>query len=588
MPSEFAVEAKPEQKLKRSTTSTTDGPNEKAWPRLRPYVLLSLLTLACLLPFSGRAFHIDDPLFIWTAREITKHPLHPYGFRVVWTSSSLPMFALASNPPLSSYYIALAGSLAGWSERALHVAFLAPALIVVLGTYRLAQRFTRFPFLAAVISLFTPVFLVSACSVMCDITMLALWTVGTILWIEGLERPKPTYLIGSALTLVACALTKYFGACSIILLMVYSVLKNKSSKRVAWYFLISAAILVAYSIWLHRVTDRSLLLSIASFAIRSQASSKLSVPTKAVVGLIFAGGCLLPALTYIPVLFSRLQILLGAILCAVLGLSVAKGWLDLGYAGQGHLTLVSVEAAIYFAGGLSVIALATRDVCQHSGGKGWRNWKRLDPDSLFLLFWIAGTLLFASFINWTNNGRSNLPAVPAMGLLLARQLEHRFANSRRLLVVAATIPLIVSGVFACWVASADSAIADSQRRVAELIHKQTQGNSGTIWFEGHWGFQYYMQSFGAQPLQVGKTVYRTGDYLVIPSNNTALFHIPSNVLGRRVVISASPSSSLTTQNQQMGASFYASKLGPLPFAFGPVPLDHYLIAEIIHSFRVSS
>ena len=32
------------------------------------YVVLALALLACLLPFSGKAFNIDDTLFVYVAR----------------------------------------------------------------------------------------------------------------------------------------------------------------------------------------------------------------------------------------------------------------------------------------------------------------------------------------------------------------------------------------------------------------------------------------------------------------------------------------------------------------------------------------
>ncbi|HEV2728962.1 MAG TPA: hypothetical protein VGV15_02930, partial [Terriglobales bacterium] len=116
---------------------------EKPNPQLRrgiTYALLAASTTLCLLPFASRAFHIDDTLFIWAAQNIAKHPFNPYGFQLTWDSSRLQMSEVTQNPPLASYYMALVGSIAGWSERALHIAFLLPTLALVLGTYRLAQR----------------------------------------------------------------------------------------------------------------------------------------------------------------------------------------------------------------------------------------------------------------------------------------------------------------------------------------------------------------------------------------------------------------------------------------------------------------
>src|SRR5271170_4473678 len=104
------------------------------WVARSPRAALVLLTLMCLFPFSNKAFHADDPLFIRTAQQIIKHPFDPYGFPIVWYEYQVPMSRVNQNPPLASYYAALVGSLAGWSERALHLGFMLPALAVILGT----------------------------------------------------------------------------------------------------------------------------------------------------------------------------------------------------------------------------------------------------------------------------------------------------------------------------------------------------------------------------------------------------------------------------------------------------------------------
>src|SRR5207248_6815140 len=160
------------------------------WSSRHSYLLLTGLTLLCLLPFSGRAFHVDDPLFVWSSQQIVKHPLDPYGFSLVWDNFSEPMSEITKNPPLACYYLAAIGSIAGWSERALHVGFLLPTLALVLGTYRLSLRFTRSPLIAAAATLLTPGVLVSASSVMCDVMMLAFWVWAVIFWMEGFDQQK--------------------------------------------------------------------------------------------------------------------------------------------------------------------------------------------------------------------------------------------------------------------------------------------------------------------------------------------------------------------------------------------------------------
>lgn len=63
-----------------------------------------------------------------------------------------------------------------------------PALGVVGGTYRLAQRLCGRPLLAALATLLTPVFLVSSTNVMCDTLMLCLWVWAVVWWDRGLVQ----------------------------------------------------------------------------------------------------------------------------------------------------------------------------------------------------------------------------------------------------------------------------------------------------------------------------------------------------------------------------------------------------------------
>lgn len=128
---------------------------------------------------------MDDPLFIWAAKHILHHPLDFYGFRVNWYGLDMPMYLVAQNPPLNSYYIAAWGAITGFGEKWLHAAFLLPAAGAGLGTYLLARKFTRKPLLACALSLLTPAFLVAGTNVMCDVMLLFFYVWAIYLWVTG-------------------------------------------------------------------------------------------------------------------------------------------------------------------------------------------------------------------------------------------------------------------------------------------------------------------------------------------------------------------------------------------------------------------
>jgi hypothetical protein len=81
-------------------------------------VVLAGLTIAVLAPFLGKAFHMDDPLFIWTAKHLRRCTLRLLRLRRQLGRHACPDVVVTQNPRSRAYYMALVGAIAGWSEAA--------------------------------------------------------------------------------------------------------------------------------------------------------------------------------------------------------------------------------------------------------------------------------------------------------------------------------------------------------------------------------------------------------------------------------------------------------------------------------------
>ena len=541
------------------------------------YIFLALAAFACLIPFAGSAFKVDDTLFLYVARQITKHPLDPYGFTVNWYRDAVPMAVETKNPPLASYYLAAAASVVGWSERALHLAFLLPALAVVLGTYRLAQRFTNSPLLAAAATLLAPGFLVSANSVMCDVLMLALWLWAIIFWIEGLEQ-KPIYLATSALLIALCFLAKFFGIALIPLLAVYSLARERRIGVWAWYLLLPILALTGFQHWTKAVYGLRMITSAAHVSIGIRQGRQASIFAKLFVDLSFVGGCMLPALALAPLLWLRRKILAVCGLSAIAAFLLATGRIDLGgmlgpprfYQ---HWFSVGIHLTFFIAAGFSLLALATVDA-----------WRHREASSFLLMLWVFGTFIFTGFLNWTINARSVLPLIPAAGILLARRLDgpqpiSLRPTSLRWRPALLAISLAVAGSITLWLTWADAHLGNSARTAADLIERQTHDQPSTVWFTGHWGFQYYMESFGARPVVLDDPPHHSGDFLAV-SPQTSLFEIRPNLITATDVIQIPMHLGITTIQGDLGAGFYSFDVGPLPFAIGSRQPERYELIRL--------
>ena len=184
------------------------------------------MTVASVVPFANKAFHIDDTFFLYIARQICADPADPFGFKINWYGSEEPIFGIAKSGPLTSYYLALAASCLGWSEPALHIAFLVPAVAAILGTYFLAARLCAHPTLAALATLFCPAFLVCSTGVMADTMTLALSVWSVALWLRSAESGSHFCAFLSACLIAAASVTRYAAIVSLMpLLLAYSLLR---------------------------------------------------------------------------------------------------------------------------------------------------------------------------------------------------------------------------------------------------------------------------------------------------------------------------------------------------------------------------
>ena len=537
----------------------------RRWIEARPQLALTLAVVAALCPFLAKSFNMDDPLFIWAAKQIQSHPGNPYGFEVNWYGTAMPMWEVTQNPPLACYYLALAAKISGWSEIALHCTFLFPAIAVILGTHRLARHFCHRPLLAALIALFTPVFLVSATTIMCDVLMLAFWTWAVVFWVEGTEDKSFWRLLGAACLVTMAALTKYFGVCLIPLLGSYSLAsKDRKNWPACLYLLIPLAGLYVYRATTQSLYHYDLLSSAVGYAHFAKVTHALHAQASFLTTLIFTGGCLASAVFFAPLLWRgrTLATLVGSMACLAIIL-FTNGTILKYYAVFFETIfgkLVDVQVLLWATCGISVLMLVVTDI--H---------RRCDPRSLLLILWVFGSVSFTAFFNWTINGRSLLPLVPAVGILIARRLEQNTPAKQPLSRPAVPACLAASMIFAMIVAKADYHFANAIRQTALQTCAKYASARNTLWFQGHWGFQYYMEASGALALDLKHSILKPGDILAIPENNTALFPVnPDNATLRDKIIVPSPAL-LATWSGAVGAGFYAATPGPLPFAFGSVP-----------------
>jgi len=196
---------------------------------------------------------------------------------------------------------------------------------------------------------------------------------------------------------------------------------------------------------------------------------------------------------------------------------------------------------------------------------------------------------FATFANWTVTARTLLPAAPAIAILMMRRVDEgrgwlrgTAVNLRPILFTAAAVAMLLT--------YADVANAKSARRAALALFDKYGPQSSPLFFEGHWGFQYYMQNEGARAINTMIDDVQTGQFIVMPLNNTNVRVLPDAAAKQVEAAALLGASFAATNSSPVRAKFYAAmKRLSLPFYMGPTEPDVYLIQqanEIIH-FRPS-
>ncbi len=506
-------------------------------------LLIMLGTVMVLLPFVNKPFHMDDTLFLRKAEHICRNPLDPYNFDYNWYVGPLPMWKITKNPPLNAYILAGLRPIAGEREWIYHTVYMVMAALCAILTYFIAAQLTTFALPATVVALSTPVFLVSATTVMADIPLYVFWLTAIFLVIRSVEPGQSRLLWGVGLAAAAAAMTKYFGIAVAPLALVYWLAKTR---RLSIHLFGLGVPLLVVMIWgFYTKANYGIFhpLDAAGYSVERANRSILQVANT----LSFIGGALLWPIVITPLAFYAAR-LRNAWPIPILILITLILWFG---CHQNIVEPVRYLWIIMTAGGVTLFLLTVRSMIA-----------RRDAESILLGSWFGGTAVFAMCFNWTIAARILLPAALPAGLLVFRWIETLDLNPRRVRVWTAVAAVPCIGI-TLLLARVDFEVASVNRTFAETTGRNLVRNHRVL-FAGHWGFQYYMEREGAEAVDYKNGAMNVGDILVLPFNNSNVLYIEA--LGKPVY-EASHRFKIPfhLMNTKVGSGFYSSTFGPVPF-----------------------
>src|SRR5215475_10814575 len=176
---------------------------------MKQYMILAVIVMAGIIPFSSRAVFMDEHIFLKIADNAQHNFWFPQDTPSVFFGIPMANFAAHTHPPVGEYYLAAISRVTrNFSETRFRLLFSVFPIAAVLAFYFIARRFTGHPFLVSLLFALSPAFFVIAPTLMMDIPMLAFLLCG-IAWYFAYLEGRPYGLGAAAICFILSAGTGY-------------------------------------------------------------------------------------------------------------------------------------------------------------------------------------------------------------------------------------------------------------------------------------------------------------------------------------------------------------------------------------------
>ncbi len=501
-------------------------------------VTLSLLVAVTTLPFLDKPVHIDDPFVLRIAENVTRNPFDPFAGTFNWFGQEDPIFEATTNPPLMSYYLAPFAWISNQSEIAMHAAVILFYAMFASASVMLGNRFCRHPYLMASFVMSSTAVVVSG-NLMRDVPAAALATAGIAFFIKGTDDSKPAAAGWGAALCGLSLLTKYSCAVTLPVLLLYPLFQKK------WRFCLYAwpmlALLIGWCIQ-NLIVHGSI--HMVYLLMERSVEEGIGWQDKWWGALIILSASLylFPLLLW-KQLTNRQWLEAVIVVCAA-GFSVAGV--------QNYFSGEADSQVIFWTiGGCIFTTFAVMNAAKAAKSFVDQSFAKAASDELFLFAWFMAPFLFSIIFVPFQAVRHLILAIPPLTLISFRILQHGSSSTWKPLAHGL---LLFQLFITLGVQYADYEMADVYRKFAREDIERWKNEDQPVWFNGHWGWQYYMNRAGYRYIQKGEWPPQPGDLLVQPQI------VPNESFSGRTAyidqVTYPPSIPIAVMNFQ-GASFYA-------------------------------
>lgn len=453
-----------------------------SWRRRIEMALLLLLVLAYTLPFIGQAIHIDAHLNMDWARQELSHPIWQHIPNYDYFGVHYDEFHDTHPRLLTLYYSLLIRIADGVSVPLLHLAMIPFPVIAALSTYWLARRFQVNAFVAALLLLIAPAFLVNTHLLMTDVPGISMWLAGMTLFIYGVDRNRISVTLMAVIPLTLSIFIYYQGLSALPLALLYLFLQRKVSGRNVISLAIPAILFFAFVV--------------AHVAYYSQLPTfsypfGLPMDVHSVVWRIRGVATLIGGVVIFPVLGVWLFPKSRSSVYATGGVFIASTfWVALLFM-RGDLPIEDVFLLpLFLASGMAIIWFVT--------SRFFRGFmpafsKKTGADQFWLLTWILGITFYCAILLPYPSPRYLIPLIPPAVIITTKLLQERWGNDRKKFISQVTWIAVATFILSTIIAVGEHQRANTNPVMADWVVENLHDAPGKIWFNGGLGYQYYME-----------------------------------------------------------------------------------------------
>jgi len=430
--------------------------------RVHSWLVLVALVFLLRLPFLNQAIQGDDIIYLYGAEHAQIDPLHPTHARYLFQGELVDMRGHPHGPLNAWILAAPLAALGNVREIPFHLLYILWSLIATLAMWSLARRFCDQPFLATMLFLAVPAFVVNGNSLEADLPFLALWLASIAAFVRAIDSGSRSMLVLSAICAALAALDAYQAIFLAPILAVY-LFEERRDWRAAWIALAAAPVAIAMWQIFERTSSGALPAAILAGYLQTYGFEAMANKARSAVALIVHLGWIVSPLLVIAA-FAR-------------GRFVQMKWRWI------IAVLAAIAAAFYdhnplFWGSVACGVLLLGACIGRDFLRAW------------VLIFFAGALI----IFFAGSARYLLPIAAPIAILAARQCSRAVLAAGFVLQMALSLSLAIVN-YQHW---------DAYRRFAASLSKEASEHR--VWINADWGLRWYLQQEGALPMPKDQTV----------------------------------------------------------------------------------